>query len=227
MLGKNSLEHRSWTVLSLPKWPLIALASTELPTPSWHSLMILHWSSVSIMQGTYLSAKEIHGHTQIVKNLVIHWSKLNFWFGRTLGNITWSYMHVYNHESVNFIKLIKKIYSYLIQIDPCRNGTAFTCIHPIWRILSFSWSSVCPICGLWRMDRLCLTLVSTDNWWYGRISNDKLLNLLLADLNTFGGVVGLTSSTCSGPDILPPSASLLEGGESLSKFTTSTLEFWL
>ena len=63
-----------------------------------------------------------------------------------------------------------KIHIYLSQIDPCRNGTAFACVHPIWRILSFSWSFACPICGLWRMDKLGLTLVTADNSLSGNIS---------------------------------------------------------
>ena len=50
--------------------------------------------------------------------------------------------------------------------------------------------------------------------WY-LSANDKLVNLLLADLNTFGGVLGLTISTSLGPDIVS-SLLLLRGGQSLS-----------
>ena len=62
--------------------------------------MILHWSSVSNMQETYLTAKEIHGRTQIAESLVVH--RIHETIGHTLCNNTWLYMDVYDHESINF-----------------------------------------------------------------------------------------------------------------------------
>ena len=72
-------------------------------------------------------------------------------------------------------------------------------------------------------------------WLYTHVythDNDKLVNLSLAELNTFGGVLRLTISRCSGPDIMPSLLlllllMLLKGGKSLSKVTASTSEFSL
>ena len=55
MPGKKTLDVSRETVLSLPKWPLIALASTVVMTPSWDIQTNLHCSSSSIMTGTYLT----------------------------------------------------------------------------------------------------------------------------------------------------------------------------
>ena len=68
MPGKKTLDVSRETVLSLQKWPLIALASTVVPTPLWDIQTNLHCSSLSIMTGIYLTNlynnNEIPGHTQ-------------------------------------------------------------------------------------------------------------------------------------------------------------------
>ena len=66
---KLTLDDSRETVLSLPKWPLIALVSTVVLTPSWDIRTNLHCSSSSIMTRIYLTEKNC---TTTMKFLGIH-----------------------------------------------------------------------------------------------------------------------------------------------------------
>ena len=71
---QQTLDVSRETVLSLPKWPLIALASTVVLTPSWDIRTNLHYSSSFIMTGTYLTDKNC---TTTMKFLGVHSTQIN------------------------------------------------------------------------------------------------------------------------------------------------------
>ena len=82
--GKKTLDVSRETVLSLPKWPLIALASTVVPTPSWDIQTNLHCSSSSIMTGTYLTHENCTTTMKFLDTYSIHINTYH----------SWAYIHI-------------------------------------------------------------------------------------------------------------------------------------